>query len=80
MTKLDKLIDEIIKVPNDMRFNEVKKVLEHEGYKVERPGGGSSHCIFRKEGSDSITIPDKNPVKRIYVKAVKKIVEGKKNE
>ena len=80
MTKLDKLIDKIIRVPNDMRFDEVKKVLESEGYKLERPGGGSSHCIFRKEGCDSLTIPDHSPVKRIYVKAVKKVVEGKKNE
>ena len=78
MTKLDKLINKILSVPKDMRFDELKKVLESEGYKMEQPRDGGSHYTFRKEGCESITIPKHDPVKWVYVKLVKKVVEGKK--
>ena len=80
MTKLDKLINKILTVPKDMRFDEVKKVLEKYGYILEQPRGGSSHYTFRKEGCESITIPKRNPVKRVYVEMVKEVVEEKENE
>lgn len=80
MTKLDKLVNRILNVPKDMRFDEVKKVLEKCGYKTEQPKGGSSHYTFRKEGCEPITIPKHSPIKRIYVKMVKEVVEGKKDE
>ncbi len=63
-----------------MRFDELKKVLENEGYIVEQPRGGSSHYTFRKEGCEPITIPKRNPVKRAYVEMVKEVVEEKENE
>ena len=80
MTKLDKLVNRILTVPRDMRFDEVKKVLEKYGYKAEQPKGGSSHYTFRKDGCEPITIPKHNPVKWVYVRLVKEIVEGKKDE
>lgn len=80
MTKLDKLVNRILNVPKDMRFDEVKKVLEKYGYKTEQPKGGSSHYTFRKEGCEPITIPKHSPIKRFYVKMVKEVVEGKKDE
>lgn len=80
MTKLDKLINRILTVPKDMRFNELKKVLEKEGYIMEQPRGGGSHCTFRKEGCEPITIPKHDPVKRVYVEMVKEVVEEKENE
>ena len=80
MTKLDKLINRILTVPKDMRFDELKKVLEKYGYILEQPRGGSSHYTFRKEGCEPITIPKRNPVKRVYVEMVKEVVEEKVNE
>ena len=80
MTKLDKLINKILTVPKDMRFDELKKVLEKYGYKLEQPRGGSSHYTFRKDGCEPITIPKHNPVKRVYVELVKEVVEEKENE
>ena len=80
MTKLDKLINRILTVPKDMRFDELKKVLEKYGYILEQPRGGSSHYTFRKEGCEPITIPKRNPVKRVYVEMVKEVVEEKENE
>lgn len=40
------------------------------------PRSGSSHYTFRKSGCQPITIPKHEPVKRIYVEMVKKVVES----
>ncbi len=39
------------------------------------PRSGSSHCTFRKPGKHPITIPKHEPIKRIYVEMVRKVVE-----
>ena len=80
MTKLDKLINKILTVPKDIRFDELKKVLEKHRYICEQPRGRGSHCTFRKEGCEPITIPKHNPIKRVYVEMVKEVVEEKENE
>ena len=80
MTKLDKLINKILTVTKDVRFDELKKVLEKYGYICEQPRGGGSHCTFRKEGCEPITIPKHNQIKRVYVEMVKEVVEEKENE
>jgi hypothetical protein len=43
---------------------------------MNKPVSGSSHCTFRKEGSSPITRPIQKPVKIVYVKMVKALVEG----
>jgi hypothetical protein len=39
------------------------------------PRSGSSHYTFRKPGKHPITIPKHEPIKRIYVEMVRKVVE-----
>ena len=81
MSKWDKLINRILLMPDDVRFSELKKILESYGYSMNRPRGGRSHCVFRKEGYSPITIPLHEPIKRVYVKMVKEIIEEQhKNE
>ena len=82
MSKWDKLILRIKSLDKNMRFEELQKVLESYGYKMERPRSGSSHCSFRKEGARSVTIPKHRTVKVFYVAIVKEIVEmeERKNE
>lgn len=63
MSKWNKLISEIKNLSKDLRFNEIKKILESYGYRMDSPSGGSSHRIFRKQGSKSLTIPENSPVK-----------------
>ena len=41
----------------DLRFDELRKVLESYGYEMRQPSGGCSHCTFRKPGCAPITIP-----------------------
>ena len=74
MSKWDKLINEILSLSKDMRFDQLKRVLESYGYKGERPRKGSSHWTFRKAQKMPITIPDHNPVKKVYVEMVRDII------
>lgn len=76
MPKWDKLISRIMSLDNDMRFEELRRVLESYGYTMRAPGSGSSHCTFRKEGKNPITIPKHEPIKKIYVEMVRLVVEG----
>ncbi|MBR4034293.1 MAG: type II toxin-antitoxin system HicA family toxin [Clostridia bacterium] len=76
MSKWDKLIEKILTLSKDMRFDELRKVLESYGYVMNAPRGGSSHYTFRKSGAMPITIPKHEPIKRIYVQMVKEIVES----
>ena len=66
MSKWDKLIAKICALPKDVRFDELRKVLE----------SCSSHYTFRKPGAQPITIPKHEPIKKVYVKMVKRVVES----
>ena len=82
MSKWDKLIDNICSLSLDLRFNELRKVLEAYGYEMKPQKGGSSHYTFRKKGCQPITIPKHEPIKKVYVEMVKQVVESeaKNNE
>jgi len=73
MSKKEKLIEAIKNNPTNVKFEDLKKILETLGYKAINNGG--SYYIFTKENSMSLTIPYKKPVKVIYVKQVIKIIE-----
>lgn len=80
MTKWDKLILRIRNLSKDLRFAELQKVLESYGYEMHAPRGGSSHYTFRKQGCRPITIPKHEPIKKIYVEMVRRIVESEAME
>ena len=63
----------------DLRFDELRKVLESYGYEMNSPKSGSSHYTFRKSGCTPITIPKHEPIKKVYVEMVKQIVESEAN-
>ena len=71
MGKLAKLINEILKLNKNLRFDELAKVLESIGYKMKSPRGGSSHVTFRKDGKMPITIPKDYPINKVYVELVR---------
>jgi predicted RNA binding protein YcfA (HicA-like mRNA interferase family) len=76
MSKWEKLLQKILALSKDLRFEELRKVLESYGYIMQAPRGGSSHYTFRKPGCTKITIPKHNPIKRVYVEMVKDVVEN----
>jgi len=81
MSQWDKLLNKILGLSNDIRFDELRKVLEHFGYSMNAPRNGGSHYTFRKSNANPITIPKNQQIKRVYIKLVKEIVEMElKNE
>lgn len=75
MSQWDKLIDRVRDLSPDLRFEELKKILESYGYVMNAPKGGSSHYTFRKAGYPSITIPKHKPIKKVYIEMVREVVE-----
>ena len=80
MSKFEKLLQRIKILDNNMRFDEVRKVLESYGYTMSGPGSGSSHKVFRKNGCTPITIPVHEPIKRVYILMVKEVIESEAND
>ena len=76
LSSWDKLLARILTLANDLRFDELRKVLESYGYMMKAPRGGSSHYTFRKPGCMPITIPKHEPIKKIYVEMVRDVVES----
>ena len=68
MSKWDKLITRICNLSKDLRFDELRKVLESYGYEMNAPRSGSSHYTFRKQGC--------MPITKVYVEMVRQIVES----
>ena len=66
--------DSLCNLSKDLRFDELRKVLESYGYDMNVPRSGSSHYTFRKSGCMPITIPKHEPIKKVYVEMVKEIV------
>ena len=82
MSQWDKLIARICNLSKDLRFDELRKVLESYGYVMDAPRSGSSHYTFRKPGCMPITIPKHEPIKKVYVEMVIQVgeSEAKNNE
>ena len=71
----EKLIEKLLRKPNDMRFDEIKNVLENEGFKNARTRG--SHFAFKnaKNGKRIIIPTHNNIVKKCYIEEIIKILE-----
>ena len=76
MSSWDKLINRILSLDKNFRFDELRKVLEEYGYTMNAPRSGSSHYTFRKHGCSPITIPKHEPIKKVYVEMVRNVVES----
>jgi len=76
----EKLIDKVMALDRNMRFDELSKVLKTLGYDGKPPRGGSSHVTFRKNGKMPITIPVACPIKVAYIKMVKDAILNEENQ
>ena len=76
MSQWDKLLKRVLELDSDIRFEELKKILEKYGYTCNAPKSGSSHYTFRKVGCNPITIPRHKPIKKVYIEMVRDIVES----
>lgn len=73
MTKREKLLEKIKQSPNNVTFNQVRKLLEAESFQLERIAG--SHHIFRKKDIIFAIPVHRNRVKTVYVKRVIELIE-----
>lgn len=71
MPNIKKILQKMKNQPNGIRFQELAKVLEANGYRM-RTKTGTSHRNFINENGDVITIKEENPLKAVYVKDVLK--------
>ncbi|MBS5604524.1 type II toxin-antitoxin system HicA family toxin [Enterocloster lavalensis] len=76
MSQWDKLLGKVCSLSKDLRFEELRRILESYGYEMRAPKGGSSHYTFRKPGCMPITIPKHEPIKKVYIQMVKEVVES----
>ena len=75
MSQWEKLLERLNNLSSDLRFEELKRILEHYEYKMYSPKGGSSLFTFRKKGQGIITIPKHKPIKRVYIKLIRDVVQ-----
>lgn len=79
VSKWNKLIRKLMTLSNDLKFEELSKILRHYGYEIASVSG--SHYTFRKEGAISITLPRHKEMDVVYVKMVRDVVlRGQKHE
>jgi len=50
MTQWDKLIYRLNALSKDMRFFELRKILENCGYRMESPSGAAAILLFENKG------------------------------
>ncbi len=68
MSSWEKLLTRIRSLDKDMRFDELKKVLEEYGYIMKMPRSGSSHATFRKSGLPPLPFQGMNRSKEFMLK------------
>ena len=73
MSQWNKLIDGILRLDKNLRFEDLAKALMKMGYTQSQPKGGSSHYTFRKTNCMPITLPkSKNPpIDIVYIRLVR---------
>jgi len=80
MSQWSKLLNEVINLNKNLRFEELAKILLRIGYTQSQPKGGSSHYIFRKKGKNPISIPKGTPIKRAYIELVRIAINEHESE
>ena len=75
MSQWEKLLEKLKRLSPELRFEELKKILEHYGYKMDSPRSGTSNYYFRKESRFVINIPKHKPIKKVYIILVRDAVE-----
>ncbi|MBE9116408.1 type II toxin-antitoxin system HicA family toxin [Lusitaniella coriacea LEGE 07157] len=73
MNKREKLRKRLKNTPNNVTFAEIRKLLEQEGFVLDRVTG--SHHIFTKDEITFVVPVHNKKVKTIYVKRAIELIE-----
>jgi predicted RNA binding protein YcfA (HicA-like mRNA interferase family) len=74
MSQWKKLIAEILKLNNNLRFDDLANALIKMGYSYHQPRSGGSHYTFRKASKTPITLPKATPMNKAYIALVRDAV------
>ena len=74
MTKKIKSFDKIKNNPKDVKFNEIKNILDEHGFVLKRISG--SHFIYSKDEITFVIPSHNNKVKEIYVKRIIELIDN----
>lgn len=71
MGQLEKLVEQFLREPAEVSFDDVVALLKAFGY-IERKSSGGSHRVFAKRGYPPIIVPTVKgrKVKRVYIKRI----------
>ncbi len=73
-----KLLDRLIKNPKGATFNDIRTLLSHEGFELDRVTG--SHHVFKKSGITFVIPVHAKRVKSVYVRRVIALIEQAKGK
>ena len=66
MGRKEELLDRLRNNPNNVRFEELDKLLSWYGF--ERRQGKGDHYIYKRKGCRPLSVPRHRPVGKVYVK------------
>ena len=74
MSQWNKLIEQILLLNRNLRFEDLSKALQRIGYTQNQPRGGSSHYTFRKDNCNPVTLTKKAHMDKVYIEIVRDAV------
>jgi len=80
LSQWEKLINDILVLDKNLRFDDLIKALIKIGFSKNQPKGGSSHFTFRKPGKMPITLPKSMPMYKVYINMVRDAIIEYENE
>lgn len=82
MTKIDKLLERLLRKPKDFSFNELSNILTHFGYIEIKTGKttGSRRAFIRKESKHIIRLHKPHPKQILKIYQIKNILAELKKE
>lgn len=78
MSQIEKQLQYLLSLPKEMRYEELKTILERFGFLGREVG--SSHITYRKDGYPNITIPRHGNIKKTYVKVIRDVIMEMMND
>ncbi|MCM4172443.1 type II toxin-antitoxin system HicA family toxin [Arenibacter sp. TNZ] len=77
MSKIEKLIAKFLKVPNDLTWDELVKILNHKGYyeKLGKGKTGGSRIKFVNSNNDIINLHKPHPANIVKQYIIRQILE-----
>jgi predicted RNA binding protein YcfA (HicA-like mRNA interferase family) len=76
MSKREKRLARLRRNPNDVSFDQLRRVLEDYGFEYRQTEGSHYHFSYTLGGATKVySVPFRRPVKDVYVKRALKVID-----